>query len=298
MGVGEMDQRAAAQPQIPAGRLVVAIGQPEGVLPDHQIHAIADRVQQHRGIFEARQIEIAGEILNQLLHGDMMTAPERYAVEFHAQARRREAGEIQLVGAQLLAGAHRQGVGAGETQRLPGHRRLRRVLRRHQEPLVGFRQTRGRGAVGGRHLLGNLCFLMRRQTEVRFIGQDRLPGQRLPRRLVQVLQAGLVGRQEYQCVAIQAWRIAPVFQDRLGRPLRRVAGFLAVRMGHTEHHQASVQIVRHIRAGVGQRVNAVKIARARQILLEPPLQFGRYLVRFAFELLGPVFGQLGHRRLG
>ncbi len=38
----------------------------------------------------------------------MVAAPERYAVQLNRQARRAEAGLVQLVGVQLLCGGHRQ----------------------------------------------------------------------------------------------------------------------------------------------------------------------------------------------
>lgn len=33
--IGQIDQRAAAQAEIPAGGLVIAVGKAEGILPDH-----------------------------------------------------------------------------------------------------------------------------------------------------------------------------------------------------------------------------------------------------------------------
>ncbi len=84
--------------------VVVAVGVGEGVLlPGEQGDAVADGGEQHAGIGQARQVEVAREVLDELLDGDMVAAPERHAVEFHAQASGGKAGEQQLVGAQLLA---------------------------------------------------------------------------------------------------------------------------------------------------------------------------------------------------
>jgi hypothetical protein len=101
-------------------------------------------------------------------------------------------------------------------------------LLRYQQPLVRLGQARRHRAVGLLLLPLRLLHLMRIEVERILLGQDRLPRQELPQCLVEVLQAHLVGREEDQCVAVEAWCVAARFEDRPRRRLGRVAGFPAV----------------------------------------------------------------------
>ena len=56
-----------------------------------------------------------------------------------------------------------------------------------------------------------------------------------------------------------------------------------------EHHQARIEVVRHIGAGRRHRVDARKIAGPREILAQALLQLVRDLVGFALHLLGAIF---------
>ncbi len=119
--------------------LVEAVRKREGVrLPRQQGHAIADRPDQHGRVFETREVDVLGEVLCELLHGNVIPTPEGHPVELHPQAGARKPCEQQLIVPQLLRDPHGQGVLPGELERLPLHRRLRRLLHRHQQPLVGL----------------------------------------------------------------------------------------------------------------------------------------------------------------
>ena len=156
----------------------------------------------------------------------MIAAPERHAVELHAQARGGETRDEQFVVAQLLAGPHGERVLAGEPDRLPLDRRLRRCLHRHQQPLVGLRQPCRHGAVGGRLLRLGLLHLVRRQVERVLLGEDRLPGEvrrtASSRSCSRVLSDG----EEDERVAVEARRVAARLEDRLGGGLGGASGSL------------------------------------------------------------------------
>ena len=70
--------------------------------------SVAHRLQEHRGGGDAREIEIAREVLDDLLDGDVVAAPQRDAIELHPQAGGGEAGHQQLITLQLLARSGRQ----------------------------------------------------------------------------------------------------------------------------------------------------------------------------------------------
>ena len=78
----------------------------------------------------------------------MVAAPERDAVELHPQAGGAEAGNEQLIPAELLAGPHGERVLPGRAGPPASDRGLRRRLLRHQQPLVCLGQARGHRAVG------------------------------------------------------------------------------------------------------------------------------------------------------
>ena len=198
----------------------------------------------------------ASEVLNQQPDLHMIAPPQRHPVQLHLEAGRGEAGQVQLVGAQLLAGPYGQGIGAGEPQRLPGDGCLGRGLHGHQQPLVGLRQPGSHRALGGGSLGLGLGHLVGREIQVLLLGQDRLPGQVLARCLAEVLQAGLVRRQKDQRVAVQAGRVAAHLQDGLGCQLGSAVALLAVRMPNAQHHQARIQVVRHIGPCLRHRVDA------------------------------------------
>lgn len=121
MGIEQRHQLPATQSLVAPRHLVEAVGKGEAVpLPGEQAQPIADRMQQHARVLQARQIRITREVLDQLPDPHRSPPPERDPVQLHLESRRGEAGQVQLIGAQLLAGPRRQGIGPGEPQRLPG----------------------------------------------------------------------------------------------------------------------------------------------------------------------------------
>jgi len=108
-------------------------------------------------VSEAGQVEVASEVLDELLDLDVIPAPERHAVEFHAKPRGGEAGDQPLIASQLLARSYRQRLLSRQPDGLPLDGGLRRRLLGHEEPLVGLRQAPRYGPIGG-CLLVSACF--------------------------------------------------------------------------------------------------------------------------------------------
>ena len=171
-------------------------------------------------------------------------------------------------------------------------------LLRHQQPLVGLGQARRHRAVGGLLLRLGLPHLVRVEVERLLLRQDRLPRQVPAHRLVEVLQARLVRREEDERVAVEARRVAARLEDRLRRRLGRAAGLLGVRMLGRQHDQPRVEIVGHVGARARQRMDAGEVAGLPQVGAQPLVQLLRHLVGIALELLGAVLGELGDGRLG
>ena len=65
-----------------------------------------------------------------------------------------------------------------------------------------------------------------------------------------------------------------------------------------EYDQTSVRVVRHVLAGLRERVHARKVPGLAEIGAYPFVEFLNYLVRIARELLGAIVCQLGNGRLG
>ena len=76
VGVGHRHMLPTAQPTVTARAFVEAVGKGEClVLPRQQRNPIANRANQYRRVREPRQVEIPGEVLGELLDGDMIPAP-------------------------------------------------------------------------------------------------------------------------------------------------------------------------------------------------------------------------------
>ena len=95
------DYLSAEQAAIPFGVLVVAVRVGEAlVLPGQQPDAGVDGLQQHARLPQARQIEVASEVVDELPDLHVVAAPQGYPVELHPEACAREAGRQQLVALQ------------------------------------------------------------------------------------------------------------------------------------------------------------------------------------------------------
>ena len=288
----------------------MAFGQGEGLrLPGQQRQAVRDRPRQHPRAGEAGQVEVSGEVLHELPHRDVPVAPQGHAVQVGAEDGPAKGVDQQLVVAQPPAGPLRQrprsgsrsshpaSPRSGQANGLPDGLRVRRRLLRREQPLVRLRETRDHRVVGRTQPGLRLPGLVGIEVELLLVRQDRGPGEILAQRLVQVLVAHPVRGQEDQGVAVEPGCAAARFQDRPRRGLGRVARLPGAEVLGGEHHQPGVQVVGHVRAGAGERVDAVEVPARAQVRLQPILQLLRDVVRLAPQLLGAILGEPGDRGL-
>ena len=139
---------------------------------------------------------------------------------------------------------------------------------------------------------------MRIKIQRLLLGQDRLPGQILSGRFVQVLQPGLVCRKKYERVLIEPGRIAAGHKNGLGGGFGRASRLLAVGVIDPQHDQPGVQVIRHVLSRVRHGVDAAEVAGLAEVLPEALVQLIHDLVEIALQLLGAVIGQLGDGGLG
>lgn len=150
------------QSAVASRRFIAAVREGERILlPGQQGEAGSYRFEQHCGLFEPGQIEIAGEVFDKLSNGHIVPTPERHAVQLHAEPGCGKGQNQQLFVPQLLAGTRGERVLTGETDRLPFDRRLRRGLHGDEQPLVGFRNAGDDDAVGCSPLRLGLLHLVR-----------------------------------------------------------------------------------------------------------------------------------------
>ncbi len=212
----------------------------------------------------------------------MVTAPQRYAVQLHAQPGGGEAAHQQFLVAQLLAGPHRQMVRAPrERQHLPGQRCLRGGrLSRHQQPLVGLRQASGDGAVGS-GFLGLACFTWKGdKSNLTF--SSRMDSQAKYLRAASSRSCNLVlsaTRKTRRCD--RGGACCRAIPGSLWPPFPPVVVTFAVGMVHPQHHQARVQIVGHVLPGLWQGKNVAEVAHLAQIFAQTPVQLRHHLARGA-----------------
>ena len=268
--VRQGDGLPAAQAAVAPVRLVEAVRVAEAVVgPGQESDAVGDGAQQHGWLRQARQVEVTGEVLDDLPDGHVVAAPQRHSVELHLQSRAGEPGRQQIVALQSARRPVRQGALSGQARRFPGDRIGRRGLHRGEQPLVRLRQPLRDRLGGGLPLRLGLLHLVGRQIEQLALLENRLPGQVTADRLVQVLQARLIRGQEHERVAVQARRGPPGFQDVRGCPFRRRAGVAVIRMLGAEHYQAGLPLVRHVVSGSRPRVDAAEAAGVAERRAQP-----------------------------
>ena len=103
--------------------------------------------------------------------------------------------------------------------------------------------------------------------------QNGLPGQVLAGCFIQVLKAGLIGRQEHECILEKARCVAAAFQELPWPPFLPGCRLLAVGILDPKHHQPRIQVVLHVRPGLRQGMDAVEIALLAQVGPQAFLQF-------------------------
>jgi hypothetical protein len=251
VGVAQGDVLAASQAAVAAGGLVEAVGESEALLlPGQETGPVADGTDRDVGVLEAGEVDVAGEVVGELLDGEVaVIAPEGDRVEFHPEAGTGVGGDQGFVVPELLADPGGEGVVArGEAERLPLDGRLGRLPGGGQEPVVDLGDSRGDGAVGGDPLgLG----LLGVEVEDELLGEDGLPGEVLPGGLVEVLSAGRVGGEEDERVAVGPRGVAARLEDGPGGGLGGAGGLLAVGVVDAEDDQAGVEVVGDVQAGLG-----------------------------------------------
>ena len=105
---------------------------------------------------------------------------------------------------EFLAGPNRQGILARNRIACDGISRRRL----HRQPLIGLRQPR-RHALSAIFAWDSACNLLGIKIQGLLLGQDRLPREVLPSRLVEILQPSLVRREENERVLEEPWCAAP-----------------------------------------------------------------------------------------
>ena len=125
---------------------------------------------------------------------------------------------------------------------------MRIGLHRYQQPAIGLRDTRRHLGCRDLALRFRLPHLLRGEIEVLLLGDDRLPGQEAPYRLIQLLEAGSVGGEEYQRVAVDARRITARLQNCLRLLERGAFSASAVRVLDADHDEPRVHVVGHVLA--------------------------------------------------
>jgi hypothetical protein len=109
------DALAALQSAVALILLVVTLGIREGIVHPQQLaRHFRDRIQQHRSIPQARQIDVTGKILGELFDLHMIAAPQRYPIQFQSEQGGSEGDIEQAIVLHLAAGAHGQAVLPGQ----------------------------------------------------------------------------------------------------------------------------------------------------------------------------------------
>ena len=106
----------------------------------------------------------------------MVAPPKRNLIEFEPEARCGEAGDQQLIVAQFLASANSQRLLTGKAKALQFDGTLWGGLRRHDQPLVGFRYSCSNGAIDALLLSLRLLNLVRREVKRLRLVENGLPG--------------------------------------------------------------------------------------------------------------------------
>ena len=77
VGISQSDVLSAAQYPATARSLIEAVGEPETLrFPSQQPDTVAADADQHQRILETREVDIAREVLGELLYRDVVAPPE------------------------------------------------------------------------------------------------------------------------------------------------------------------------------------------------------------------------------
>ncbi len=221
--------------EIAGAGLVVAIGVGEGFgLPVDRLHPFRDGSQQHVGVFQAWEVDVAGKIFRQFFDRDMVATPEGDTIHLTAQE-----GSGVLRNQHILASEPTTRVRCQRTLRLGLHLDFLQLvgaagigLVGDEEPDVGFGDERLHAlfriiAFGLRLILLEVIQI---DVEYLVIAANGLPGEEAAHTLFEVFQAIAVGGEEDKGIAILAVRVATMV-EHIFRGCPRLALCVAYSMG-------------------------------------------------------------------
>jgi hypothetical protein len=188
-----------------------------------------------------------------------------------------QAGRVGVAEGDVLAAAEATVAGGadgeGVVDRVEGERpplegRQGRLLGGGQEPVVDFGDAGGDGSVGGDSLGLGLLDLLWVEVEDELFGEDGLPGEVVASGLVEVLEAGLVGGEEDEGVAVEPRGIAARLEDGPVGDLGGAGGLLAVGVVAAEDDQSGVEFVGNVEARGWQWMDPAEVPLVAEFIPE------------------------------
>ena len=132
------------EPSVALRCCVVEVGISERVLrPSESACAILNCVENHLGVLDSRKVKVFSEVIDHLLHADMVSTPQRNLVDFEAKDCTRHAGDQQAIVLEVLGSPFRQPLLSLKPELLPldrweGLTRFWALLPGDKQPDIGF----------------------------------------------------------------------------------------------------------------------------------------------------------------